>query len=47
MIKKNTLLIPWNFSGYSPGVFLYNRLLWTAVGLLALVMHVAALPDVG
>ncbi len=38
VIEKNTLLIPWNFSGYSPGVFLYNRLLWTAVGLLALVI---------
>ena len=33
---KNTLLLPWNFSGYSPGVFLYNRLLWSAVGLLSL-----------
>jgi ABC-type transport system involved in multi-copper enzyme maturation permease subunit len=36
VIEKNTLLLPWNFSGDSPGVFLYNRLLWTAVGLLAL-----------
>ena len=36
VIEKNTLLLPWNFSGNSPGVFLYNRLLWSAVGLLAL-----------
>jgi hypothetical protein len=35
--QKNTLLYPWDFSGYSPGVFLYNRLLWIAVGLAALV----------
>ena len=34
--QKNTLLYPWDFSGYSPGVFLYNRLLWIAVGLAAL-----------
>ena len=36
VIEKNTLLLPWDFSGNSPGVFLYNRLLWTAVGLIAL-----------
>ena len=36
VIEKNTLLLPWDFSGNSPGVFLYNRLLWTAVGLLSL-----------
>ncbi len=36
VIEKNTLLLPWDFSGYSPGVFLYNRLLWMAVGLLSL-----------
>jgi hypothetical protein len=30
--EKNTLLLPLDFSGYSPGVFLYNRLLWTGVG---------------
>jgi ABC-2 type transport system permease protein len=36
VIEQNTLLLPWDFSGYSPGVFLYNRLLWTAVGLAAL-----------
>ncbi|HEY5256121.1 MAG TPA: M1 family aminopeptidase [Acidobacteriaceae bacterium] len=38
VIEKNTLLLPWNFSGDSPGVFLYNRLLWMAVGLLALAI---------
>src|SRR5580693_8466770 len=26
--EKNSRLLPWDFSGYSPGVFLYNRLLW-------------------
>jgi len=36
VIEKNTLLLPWDFSGNSPGIFLYNRLLWTAVGLLSL-----------
>ena len=36
VIEKNTLLLPWDFSGNSPGVFLYNRILWTAIGLLAL-----------
>jgi ABC-type transport system involved in multi-copper enzyme maturation permease subunit len=36
VIEKNTLLLPWDFSGNSPGVFLYNRLLWTAAGLLSL-----------
>ncbi len=34
--EKNSLLLPWDFSGYSPGVFLYNRLLWLGVGVLAL-----------
>ena len=37
VVERNTLLLPWDFSGYSPGVFLYNRLLWTGVGLAALV----------
>jgi ABC-2 type transport system permease protein len=37
VIEKNTLLLPWDFSGNSPGVFLYNRLLWTGVGLFSLV----------
>ena len=36
VIEKNTLLLPWDLSGNSPGVFLYNRLLWTAVGLFSL-----------
>ena len=36
--QKNTLLYPWDFSGYSPGVFLYNRLLWIAVGLAAMAL---------
>src|SRR5215469_4393165 len=36
VIEKNTLLLPWDFSGNSPGVFLYNRLLWTTVGVLSL-----------
>jgi ABC-2 type transport system permease protein len=36
VVEKNTLLTPWDFSGNSPGVFLFNRLLWTTVGLLAL-----------
>jgi hypothetical protein len=37
VLEKNTLLLPWDFSGNSPGVFLYNRLLWTAVGALSLL----------
>ncbi len=41
VIEKNTLLLPWDFSGNSPGVFLYNRLLWTAIGLLALARCLA------
>ncbi|GAA3765535.1 M1 family aminopeptidase [Terriglobus aquaticus] len=37
--EKNTLLLPWDLhSGYSPGVFVYNRLLWSGVGLLALLL---------
>jgi ABC-type transport system involved in multi-copper enzyme maturation permease subunit len=36
VVEKNSQLLPWNFSGYSPGVFLYNRLLWTFVGAAAL-----------
>jgi len=36
VIEMNTHLLPWDFSGNSPGIFLYNRLLWTAVGLLSL-----------
>ena len=38
VVEKNTLLVPWDFSGYSPGVFLYNRLLWTAVGAVTLLV---------
>jgi ABC-type transport system involved in multi-copper enzyme maturation permease subunit len=36
VIEKNTLLLPWDFSGNAPGVFLYNRLLWAAAGLISL-----------
>jgi ABC-2 type transport system permease protein len=36
VVEKNSLLLPWDISGYSPGVFLYNRILWTAVGVAAL-----------
>jgi len=38
VVEKNTLLLPWDWSGYSPGVFLYNRLLWTAVGAATLIV---------
>ena len=37
VIEKNTQLFPWDFSGYSPGVFLFNRLLWISVGVAALL----------
>jgi len=37
VFEKNTLLLPLDFSGYSPGVFIYNRLLWVSVGVSALV----------
>ncbi len=36
VLEKNSQLLPWDFSGYSPGVFLYNRLLWSGIGILAL-----------
>jgi ABC-2 type transport system permease protein len=36
VVEKNTQLLPWDFSGYSPGVFLFNRLLWLGVGVAAL-----------
>lgn len=36
VIEKNTLLLGWDFSGYSPGVVLYNRVLWLGVGSAAL-----------
>ena len=44
VIEKNTKLMPWDFSGNSPGVFLYNRLLWSAVGLVSLVVTWALFP---
>jgi hypothetical protein len=37
VFEKNTLLLPLDFSGYSPGVFLYNRILWLTVGIAALI----------
>jgi len=36
VVEKNSQLLPWDFSGYSPGIFLYNRLLWSGIGILAL-----------
>src|SRR6202042_863252 len=36
VVEKNSQLFPWDFSGYSPGVFLFNRLLWMSVGIAAL-----------
>ncbi len=36
--QKDTLLLPWNFTGDSPGVFLFNRVLWSSVGLLSLLI---------
>jgi ABC-2 type transport system permease protein len=36
VIERNTLLLPWDLSGNSPGIFLYNRILWTVAGFLAL-----------
>ena len=42
--EKNTLLFPWDFSGYSPGVFLYNRLLWIAVGAAVIAITWALFP---
>jgi hypothetical protein len=37
VLEKNTLMLPLDFSGYSPGVFLYNRILWLTVGVAALI----------
>lgn len=37
VVEKNTLLVPWDFSGSSPGVFLYNRVLWTVIGFASLI----------
>jgi hypothetical protein len=44
VIEKNTQLFPWDFSGYSPGVFLINRLLWISVGVAALLAVWALFP---
>ncbi len=44
VIEKNTQLFPWDFSGYSPGVFLFNRLLWVSVGAAALLAAWALFP---
>jgi ABC-2 type transport system permease protein len=44
VVEKNTQLFPWDFSGYSPGVFLYNRLLWLAVGAAVLAAVWALFP---
>ncbi len=38
VVEKNRLLLPWS------GVFLYNRLLWMGVGLLALAVVYALFP---
>jgi ABC-type transport system involved in multi-copper enzyme maturation permease subunit len=42
--EKNSLLLPLDFTGYSPGVFLYNRLLWAAVGVGSLLLLWALFP---
>ena len=44
VLEKNTLLVPWNYSGNSPGVFLYNRILWAAIGAIALATGWALFP---
>src|SRR5271166_5284625 len=44
VVEKNSQLLPWDFSGYSPGVFLYNRLLWATVGVAALASVWALFP---
>jgi ABC-2 type transport system permease protein len=44
VVEKNTLLAPWDFSGNSPGVFLYNRLLWTVIGIASLAVTWALFP---
>ncbi len=44
VIEKNTQLFPWDFSGYSPGVFLINRLLWIGVGVAAMLVTWALFP---
>jgi ABC-2 type transport system permease protein len=42
--EKNSLLLPWGFGGYSPGVFLYNRFLWMSVGAAALAAAAVFFP---
>ncbi len=42
--EQNTQLLPWDFSGYSPGVLLYNRLLWVGVALAVLAALWALFP---
>jgi len=44
VVEKNSQLFPWDFSGDSPGVFLFNRLLWIGVGLGALALAWALFP---
>jgi hypothetical protein len=44
VVEKNTQLFPWDFSGDSPGVFLFNRLLWVGVGLAAMLAAWALFP---
>jgi len=44
VVERNSQLLPWDFSGYAPGVFLYNRLLWTGVGAMALALVWALFP---
>jgi ABC-type transport system involved in multi-copper enzyme maturation permease subunit len=44
VIEQNTKLLPWDFSGYSPGVLLYNRLLWVGIAVLALAALWALFP---
>jgi ABC-2 type transport system permease protein len=44
VVEKNTLLVPWDFSGNSPGVVLYNRLLRSAIGVASLLATWARFP---
>ncbi len=44
VVEKNTQLFPWDFSGDSPGVFLFNRLLWIGVGVAAMLIAWALFP---
>jgi hypothetical protein len=44
VVEKNSRLFPWDFSGDSPGVFLFNRLLWTGAGVAALLAAWALFP---